>query len=134
MKRTALLALALLALPLAGCGTSARLLASRDPRASLKKGFYTTYEFRYEVKGSPFGSRTLSNPRLLYAERDAELARRIIEALGSKSKVEHAPPAKGDAPHTLASVEKAGRELGYVPKVDIDEGLRRYLEWRTASS
>jgi UDP-glucose 4-epimerase len=35
----------------------------------------------------------------------------------------------GDAKHTLANVEKAGRLIDYKPRIDIEEGLRRYLEW-----
>ena len=27
------------------------------------------------------------------------------------------------------SIEKAGKELGYDPKVDLDEGFRRAVEW-----
>ena len=59
-----------------------------------------------------------------------ELAEKIIEAVGSKSKIVHTPPPKGDAPHTLANVEKAAKELGYNPQVDLNRGLQRYIEWR----
>ena len=27
------------------------------------------------------------------------------------------------------SAEKAKKELGWEPKVDIEEGIRRYIEW-----
>jgi nucleoside-diphosphate-sugar epimerase len=36
---------------------------------------------------------------------------------------------KGDAPHTYASIDKAGRELGYRPQTLLGEGLRREWEW-----
>jgi nucleoside-diphosphate-sugar epimerase len=36
---------------------------------------------------------------------------------------------KGDVGHTLASIEKATRLLGYKPRVSIEEGLKRYVEW-----
>jgi UDP-glucose 4-epimerase len=63
-----------------------------------------------------------------------ELARRLMKAVNSKSSVTHTPPSKGDAPHTLANVDKAARDLSYSPEVDIEQGLRRYVEWRTAAS
>jgi UDP-glucose 4-epimerase len=56
-----------------------------------------------------------------------ELARKIIELTGSKSKVIHTKSIKGDVDHTLADSSKAQRELGWVPKVSIDEGLKRFL-------
>ena len=36
---------------------------------------------------------------------------------------------KGDVPHTLASIEKAQRDLGYKPNMDIREGLSREWDW-----
>ena len=37
----------------------------------------------------------------------------------------------GDVKHSLADVDAARRELGYEPKVDVMEGLRRTLAWYT---
>jgi nucleoside-diphosphate-sugar epimerase len=34
---------------------------------------------------------------------------------------------------TLADVALAGRELGYAPKVSIEEGIRRFADWWRAS-
>lgn len=58
-----------------------------------------------------------------------ELATRIIQVLGSNSEIVHTPPRKGDAEHTWANVEKAVRELGYNPQVNLNQGLQRYIEW-----
>jgi UDP-glucuronate 4-epimerase len=58
-----------------------------------------------------------------------ELVARIGEALGKKPRIEHAPAMTGDVQHTLASVDKARAELGYDPKVDLREGLRRFVAW-----
>jgi UDP-N-acetylglucosamine 4-epimerase len=41
----------------------------------------------------------------------------------------HGPNRDGDIPHSLASVEKAERILGYVPSHHLVEGLREGVEW-----
>jgi len=41
----------------------------------------------------------------------------------------HGPPRQGDVPHSLASVEKAKRLLGYNPKFDIKAGLQNAIDW-----
>jgi UDP-glucose 4-epimerase len=35
----------------------------------------------------------------------------------------------GDIKHSLADISKAGAGLGYKPKVDFEEGLRRTVDW-----
>jgi nucleoside-diphosphate-sugar epimerase len=35
----------------------------------------------------------------------------------------------GDVKHSLASIERAGKELGYEPKADFDEGLQKTVAW-----
>ena len=46
------------------------------------------------------------------------------------------PPRAGDVKDSQADIGKAERELGYLPLVSLDEGLRRTLEWyaRAASA
>ena len=41
----------------------------------------------------------------------------------------HGPNRKGDIPHSLASVEKAERLLGYKPTHVIDSGIEEAVEW-----
>lgn len=57
-----------------------------------------------------------------------ELAKKIIELTKSESKIIHSKSIKGDAEHTLADNSKAKKELGWKPKVDIDEGLERFVK------
>lgn len=40
---------------------------------------------------------------------------------------------KGEVRHTLADISRAERELGWKPKISIDEGLRRTFEYMKAS-
>ncbi len=57
----------------------------------------------------------------------------IIETLeatlGGPLQRRHVPSRAGDVPHTLADTTKAQRLLGYSPKIDFDEGLRRTIEY-----
>ena len=41
----------------------------------------------------------------------------------------HQPPRGGDVRDSLASLERAGRVIGYVPSVGLEEGLRRTWSW-----
>ncbi|WP_276390828.1 SDR family oxidoreductase [Eudoraea chungangensis] len=43
--------------------------------------------------------------------------------------VKHGPNRLGDVPHSLASIEKAKRLLGYDPRFDINQGLKNAVDW-----
>jgi nucleoside-diphosphate-sugar epimerase len=57
-----------------------------------------------------------------------QLIRILEELLGVQAQVTYAPAKPGDVRHSLADISKATRILGYVPKIDIEEGLRRTVE------
>ncbi|MFC2148953.1 SDR family oxidoreductase [Bacteroidota bacterium] len=42
---------------------------------------------------------------------------------------EYGPNRQGDVPHSLASIEKAKKLLGYTPKFDIKRGLKEAVTW-----
>jgi nucleoside-diphosphate-sugar epimerase len=44
------------------------------------------------------------------------------------------PERGGDIKHSLADISKAEAALGYTPKVDFEEGLRRTVEWYRKSA
>jgi UDP-glucuronate 4-epimerase len=58
-----------------------------------------------------------------------ELIGLIEEILGKKAKIERFEPQPGDVSVTYADITKAKRALGYQPKVDMKEGLKRFVEW-----
>jgi UDP-glucose 4-epimerase len=58
-----------------------------------------------------------------------ELAEKIIDLTDSSSEIVHSGDAEGDMEHTLASIKKAKKDLGYKIKVDLLEGLKRYTKW-----
>jgi UDP-glucose 4-epimerase len=52
---------------------------------------------------------------------------------GSESEVVYSGRQKGDAEHTLADVNLARELVGYAPETPIEDGLRRFVTWYTAS-
>jgi len=58
-----------------------------------------------------------------------ELIGLIEEALGKKAKVELLDPQPGDVSITYADIKKAKRMLGYQPKVNMEEGIKRFVQW-----
>jgi UDP-glucuronate 4-epimerase len=58
-----------------------------------------------------------------------ELIRLIEEAFGKKANVEMLEPQPGDVSITYADISKAERKLGYHPKIKIEEGIKRFVEW-----
>jgi nucleoside-diphosphate-sugar epimerase len=56
--------------------------------------------------------------------------RRIAALAGGETlTVTHTAPARGDVTRTWASTERAERLLGWSARTDLDEGLKRQLEW-----
>ena len=53
----------------------------------------------------------------------------IAEQLGFAAKPLYGSEREGDIRHSLADIERATRELGYQPKVQFREGLRKTVEW-----
>jgi UDP-glucuronate 4-epimerase len=71
------------------------------------------------------GSRTTTLSRLV----------ELLEAgLGKTAQLDRQPDQPGDVPITFASVEKSERELGYRPKVPIEQGIARFCEWFKTSA
>ncbi len=58
-----------------------------------------------------------------------ELADKIIEYTDSSSDLIFKEAVKGDAIHTWADISRAQQELDYQVDVDLDEGLKKYIEW-----
>jgi len=58
-----------------------------------------------------------------------DLARKIIYITGSSSEIIHSENVKGDAEHTMAHIGKAKKEIGYIPAITFEDGLRYYIDW-----
>jgi len=61
-----------------------------------------------------------------------ELVRLIEEAFGKKANVETLELQSGDVSVTYADISKSKRMLKYQPKVKMQEGIRRFVEWYKA--
>ncbi len=68
----------------------------------------------------------LGNSRVV---RLLELVQLLADGLGVEPKLERQPPNPADPPLTWADLGKAHRLLAYSPKVPIEEGLQRFVEW-----
>ena len=58
---------------------------------------------------------------------------RLIEllenALGRKAVIERLPTQPGDVPLTCADITKAREQLGYQPKIQIEQGIPLFADW-----
>jgi UDP-glucose 4-epimerase len=53
---------------------------------------------------------------------------------GYAGEVQYGPERGGDIKHSLADIARAEKHMGYKPKVDFEEGLRRTVEWYRAQA
>jgi nucleoside-diphosphate-sugar epimerase len=61
-----------------------------------------------------------------------EVLRMLFEIAGRKTAVRYGERQAGDARHTGADTALARRDLGFQPRVGLEEGLRRQLAWASA--
>jgi nucleoside-diphosphate-sugar epimerase len=62
-----------------------------------------------------------------------QLIRELQAIVTADLYVEYDDPRPGDVKHSVASVEKAARLMGYESVVPFEEGLRRTVEWFTTT-
>jgi UDP-N-acetylglucosamine/UDP-N-acetylgalactosamine 4-epimerase len=72
-----------------------------------------------QVYNVAFGTKTSLN----------EVFEMIKEIGGSDLAQKYGPERKGDVKHSLADISKAKELLGYDPKFDIREGMKKTFEW-----
>ncbi|PIS38563.1 MAG: epimerase, partial [Nitrospirae bacterium CG08_land_8_20_14_0_20_52_24] len=53
----------------------------------------------------------------------------IEKNLGRDAVIRNMPDQPGDVPVTFADITRARELLGYDPKVKIEEGISRFVEW-----
>ena len=62
----------------------------------------------------------------------AHLITLLEQEIGRKAIVEQMPDQPGDVRMTCADISRARAGLGYDPKVQIEEGIRRFVAWLRA--
>jgi nucleoside-diphosphate-sugar epimerase len=92
---------------------AAALLAAAAPAAACGRA--------YNVAG---GERVTLN----------ELAARLAAVAGSTAAAVHTAPRAGDVRHSQADLGAAREQLGYAPRVSLEEGLRRLSQAGAASA
>lgn len=58
-----------------------------------------------------------------------DLVNLIQQKMGKKANLMFLPPQSGDVERTYADISKAERLLGYSPKVDIKDGIEKFVNW-----
>jgi UDP-glucuronate decarboxylase len=58
-----------------------------------------------------------------------ELAKLVIEQTGSKAKIVHRPLPQDDPTRRQPDISLARKHLGWEPKVPLQEGLRKTIDW-----
>jgi len=58
-----------------------------------------------------------------------KLIETIEEVAGEKARVLRFSDQPGDVPKTAADISKAGRLLGYAPKMDLKYGIEKFYQW-----
>ena len=95
----------------------------------------STASWRRSIAAAAGGAAPRLQPRRL-AHDDAGAAGRAARGRrsGKSAVLDRQPDQPGDVPITYADVTRAARELGYAPKVPIEEGIARFCAWLRASS
>lgn len=59
-----------------------------------------------------------------------ELIEIIEKVMGKKANIKKIPMQEGDVNTTFADISKAKKLLGYKPKVTIEEGIKKFVNWK----
>ena len=85
----------------------------------------TNAEAVNQIYNTAYGERTTLNQLVQYLR---EYLGEMDEAIAAIEPT-HGPNRVGDIPHSLASIDKARRLLGYQPEYSMRQGLREAVKW-----
>lgn len=78
-----------------------------------------------QVYNVAFGERTTLNELFSYLREDLA----IFDGEIARIEAKYGPCRAGDIPHSLASIEKAEKLLGYTPLVSVRQGIHQASSW-----
>lgn len=58
----------------------------------------------------------------------------LEDVLHKKAKIEYLPMQKGDVFKTVSDIAKAKKLLGYVPKTNFEDGIRKFIKWKNENT
>ena len=90
------------------------LAISTDNKAALNQVYNVAY-----------GERTTLNQ--LVSELQYKLSK--FDSKIGEVEIKYGPNRQGDVPHSMASIDKAKKLLGYKPKFSMEEGLNEAVDW-----
>lgn len=79
------------------------------------------------TKGSAHGAYNIGSGKATTINQLAEWLNET--GGGAKAPVHRVAPRKGEVKHSVASIEKAKKQLGYQPALGLQEGLKGYWKW-----
>jgi nucleoside-diphosphate-sugar epimerase len=85
----------------------------------------TNREAVNQIYNTAFGERTTLNQLVAYLKEYLSAYEPAIATVEPT----HGPNRAGDIPHSLASIDKARRLLGYNPQYSMQQGLKQACEW-----
>ena len=77
-------------------------------------------------RNCPFEIFNLGNSKTVLLK---DLVAAIEDAVGKKAKIRKMPIQPGDVEITFADISKSKKILGYNPKVSIEEGIEKLVQW-----
>lgn len=83
-------------------------------------------ETPFKAEGVPHRIYNLGNNK---PEDVTGLIRIIEKATGKKAVIQQAEGPPGDVNETYADITRAARDFGFQPKIALDEGIPRFVEW-----
>ena len=78
-----------------------------------------------QVYNVAFGERTTLNELFTYLKEDLS----VFDPGIAKVEAKYGPNRAGDIPHSLASIGKAQKLLGYAPSFNVKQGLQQATKW-----
>lgn len=79
-----------------------------------------------QAEGAPHRIYNLGNS---HPEETLDLVHAIEKATGKKALLEDTKGPPGDVRETYADISRAARDFGFEPKISLNEGIPRFVDW-----